>query len=136
MAIVCALLLMATFVVFGQTASHPFIRYDDAKYIYENPEVMCGLTLHGIAWAFTTSHVDNWHPLTWLSLQLDAFLFGHEAIGFHRTNVLLHAISAALLFLALFRLTGAVWRSAAVAALFAVHPLHVESVAWIAEVKT
>jgi hypothetical protein len=97
--------------------------------------VTSGLTLHGAAWAFAHSHCNNWHPLTWLSHMLDWQLYGRKAGGHHFTNMLLHTIGVVLLFLVLRQMTGAVWRSAFVAALFAIHPLHVESVAWIAERK-
>ena len=105
------------------------------EYVYENPQVSRGLTAQGIAWAFTHSHGANWHPLTWLSHMLDCQLYGLSAGGHHLTNVLLHAATAVLLFLVLRRMTGGFWPSALVAALFAVHPLRVESVAWVAERK-
>ncbi len=111
-----------------------FVNYDDPNYVTQNPHVRAGLTPEGTLWAFSF-HESNWHPLTWLSLQLDASLGGADPRGFHRTNVLLHGANAALLFLALRALTGAFWRSAAVALLFAVHPLRVESVAWVSERK-
>src|ERR1700737_1654355 len=113
-----------------------FVNYDDPEYVSENAHVCRGLTGEGVAWAWTTTHAANWHPLTWLSLQLDAQLFGGaQPWGYHLTNIVLHAANALLLFRILRRLTGAIWRSAMVAALFALHPLHVESVAWIAERK-
>jgi Tfp pilus assembly protein PilF len=116
---------------------HRFLNVDDDEYVTANPHVLGGLTGANLAWALTALHANNWHPLTWVSLQLDAQFSGREpsAALFHRTNVLLHAANAVLLFLVLRRLTGTVWRSAVVAALFAVHPLHVESVAWVAERK-
>jgi tetratricopeptide (TPR) repeat protein len=112
-----------------------FVDMDDPLYVRDNPEVRAGLTAEGVRWAFTTFETSNWHPLTWLSLQLDATLFGPGPWGFHLTNVVLHAANTLLLYLALLRMTGAFWRSAAVAALFGLHPLHVESVAWVAERK-
>jgi tetratricopeptide (TPR) repeat protein len=113
-----------------------FVNYDDPVYASTNPYVEGGLNAVDVRWAFTTFDNGNWHPLTWLSLQLDATLWGvQRPRGFHLTNVLLHAANAALVFGALRSLTGAFWRSAAVALLFAVHPLRVESVAWVAERK-
>ncbi len=131
---VCAFLAIITFVVFGQTLGYDFINYDDDDYVYENPVVQKGLTFHGFAWAFT-SHYSNWHPLTWLSHMLDCQLYGLNSGDHHLTSVLLHAATAISLFLVLRRMTGALWRSAFVAALFAIHPLHVESVAWVSERK-
>ena len=136
-AAVCGLLLLAVALVFGQTARHDFIhQYDDADYISENPQVARGFTAQGIVWAFTHFHSNNWHPLTWLSHMLDCQFYGlkHPG-GHHLTNVLLHAASAILLFLVLRQMTGDLWPSAFAAALFAIHPLHVESVAWVAERK-
>ena len=129
------LLVVAVFLVFGQTLWHDFVNYDDEDYFYANPHVKAGLTWSGVTWAFQTGYAANWHPLTWLSLMLDAQLFGPGAAGPHLTNVLLHAANTVLLFLLVRRLTGAHWRSALVAALFALHPLHVESVAWVSERK-
>ena len=134
-ATVCGLLLLAVLLVFGQTARHAFVNYDDGQYVYENPRVTSGLTARNLAWAFTQTHSYNWHPLTWLSHMLDWQLFGSWAGGHHLTNVLLHAANAILLFLVLRRMIGAVWPSALAAALFAIHPLRVESVAWVAERK-
>ena len=130
-------LVVAILAVYGQTCGKDFgfVDVDDNDYVALNPHVDEGLTLDGLRWAFTTFHACNWHPLTWLSLQLDAQLFSDGAQGYHRTNVLLHAANTLLLFWLLQRLTGAVWRSAAVAGFFAVHPLHVESVVWVAERK-
>jgi tetratricopeptide (TPR) repeat protein len=112
-----------------------FLNADDDQYVTENSHVRTGLSGANLWWALTAFHSANWHPLTWASLQLDAQLFGLNARAFHATNVALHAANAVLLFLVLWRLTGSLWRSAAVAAFFAVHPLHVESVAWVAEHK-
>ena len=124
-----------TFIVYAQVASHQFIIMDENRYIRANPMVNQGLTLTGIAWAFTTFHAANWHPLTWLSHMLDSQIFGLNAGGHLLVNALIHASNTLLLFLFLRRVTGAKWRSAIVAALFALHPLHVESVAWAAERK-
>jgi tetratricopeptide (TPR) repeat protein len=132
---VCVLLITMVFVVFGQTLHHEFVNYDDGQYFYSNSRVQTGLTWRGAQWALTTGYADNWFPLTWLSFMLDAELFGTGPVGPHLTNVLLHAANAVLLFLLLRRLTGAHWRSAFVAVVFAVHPLRVESVAWLVERK-
>ena len=110
------------------------MNFDDQVYVYENPEVVRGLTLHGIVWALHV-HCSNWHPLTWISHMLDCQMYGLQAGGHHLTNVLLHTATVILLFLVLRRMTGFLWRSAFVAAVFAVHPLRVESVAWVAERK-
>ena len=133
--LVCLLLAAIVWIVFGQTLRHEFVNYDDNEYVYENPRVAAGLTLNGIRWAFTAVYANNWHPLTTLSHMLDCQLYGLQPWGHHLTNVLLHAAAAILLFLALRRLTGRLWPSALVAALFAIHPLRVESVAWISERK-
>ena len=132
---VCVLLAVAGLLVFGQTLRHEFVNYDDDLYFSSNYHVQYGLTRSGVAWAFRTMLASNWHPLTWLSLMLDVELFGPGPVGPHLTNVLLHAANTVLLFLLLRRLTDALWPSAFVAAVFAIHPLHVESVAWVAERK-
>jgi len=132
---VCGLLLLAVIAVFGQTASHDFVNFDDDVYVYENRRVQQGLTGEGIAWAIGAYHACNWHPLTWLSHMLDCQLYHLKPGGHHLTNLLLHAVTAVLVFLSLQRMTGALWRSAWVAAVFAIHPLRVESVAWVAERK-
>ncbi len=133
---VCGLLLLAVAAVFGQTVSHDFVYFsDDAEYVTDNRLVQQGLTGQGIVWALTTFHTTNWHPLTWLSHMLDCELYVLNPGGHHLTNVLLHAAAAVLLLLALRRMTGALWASAWVAAVFALHPLRVESVAWVAERK-
>ncbi len=121
--------------VYAQTLNHEFINYDDDVYVYDNPAVAAGLSGAGVVWAFTHAHGGNWHPLTTLSHMLDCQFYGLRPGGHHLTNVLLHAATVLLLFLLLRRLTGALWRSAFVAAVFAVHPQHVESVAWVAERK-
>jgi cytochrome c-type biogenesis protein CcmH/NrfG len=124
-----------TWLVFGETLRHPSINFDDPGYVFENPHIITGLTSTGVFWAFRHSHMQNWHPLTWISHMLDCELFGLQAGWHHFTNVLLHTIAVILLFLVFQEMTGALWRSAFVAALFAIHPLRVESVAWIAERK-
>jgi tetratricopeptide (TPR) repeat protein len=131
----CIFLAAIIWLVFGQTLGHEFINFDDDAYVYENPTVAGGLTLEGIVWAFTHVHSSNWHPLTWISHMLDCQFYGLNPAGHHLTNVLLHAATAILLFLVLRQMTGALGRSAFVAAVFAIHPLRVESVAWVAERK-
>jgi tetratricopeptide (TPR) repeat protein len=133
--LVCLGLVAVTWAVFGQTLAHDFVNFDDHVYVYGNPLVIRGLSTEGTIEAFTHTHARNWHPLTTLSHMLDCQLFGLNAGGHHLTNVILHSISVLLLFLVLKQMTDALWQSAFVAALFAVHPLHVESVAWIAERK-
>jgi protein O-mannosyl-transferase len=128
-------LVIAILLAYGQLINADFIPYDDQSYVTENSIVQRGMTMSGIRWAFADIHTGYWHPLTWLSLMLDYDLYGLHAGGYHWTNVILHITTTLLLFLALTRLTGSLWRSGAVAALFALHPSHVESVAWIAERK-
>ncbi len=130
---VCIFLAAITFVVFGQTLGHEFVNYDDALYVADNPAVLGGLSLKGIVWAFTHNVNVNWTPLTVITHMLDCQFYGLNPGGHHLTNLLLHTTTAILLFLVLRRMTGFLWRSAFVAAVFAIHPLHVESVAWIAE---
>ena len=133
---VILVLVVAIAAVYGETVFHDFINYDDPAYVTENPRVQRGLTWENVVWAFTTTEQYNWHPLTWLSHALDCELFGlRRPGGHHLHNLLLHVFNSALLYLVLKRMTAAPWRSAAVAALFALHPLHVESVAWVAERK-
>ncbi len=132
---VCIFLAAIVWVVFGQTLGHEFVNFDDNLYVYENSAVTRGLNLKGVEWAFTHIVVFNWHPLTIVSHMLDCRLYGLNAGGHHLTSVLLHTASVILLFLVLRRMTGFLWRSAFVAAVFAIHPLRVESVAWVAERK-
>jgi protein O-mannosyl-transferase len=135
-AAVCALLLLTVMIVFGQTAQFDFVNFDDDAYVYDNPHVSQGLTKDTVAWSFTAVHSNNWHPLTWLSHALDCQLYGTQHTGGHHfTNVMLHAAVAILLFLVFWQMTGNLWASAFVAALFAVHPLRAESVAWVSERK-
>jgi tetratricopeptide (TPR) repeat protein len=129
------MLVLSVLAIYGQTLGFGFIRYDDPRYVLDNPWVQRGLSWDGLRWAFTSFHDANWFPLTWLSLMLDVEIAGVSARMFHATNLLLHAASSLLLFQLLDRATGARWKSAWVAVLFAVHPLHVESVAWISERK-
>ena len=128
-------LLAVVFAVFGQTVRYRFVNYDDGPYVYENEAVQGGLSLKSVRWAFTHAHSYNWHPLTTLTQMADCQCFGLNAGAHHANNVVLHAATAIVLFLALQALTSAFWRSALVAFGFAVHPLRVESVAWIAERK-
>ena len=132
---ICLLLVAVTLAVFWRALGCSFVDFDDPDYFSSNPHVWTGLNLSNVMWAFTTSHDANWHPVTWLSLMLDAQLFGKTSFGPHLTNLLFHAANTVLLFLLLRRLTAATWRSAFAAALFALHPLHVESVVWVAERK-
>jgi len=127
-------LALATLAMYLPALYHGFVEYDDQQYVTDNPRVQAGLTWTGLVWAFGF-HAGNWHPLAWLSHMLDCQLYGASAGGHHLTSVLLHVASTLLLFSVLNRMTNAMWRSAAVAALFAWHPLHVESVAWVAERK-
>jgi protein O-mannosyl-transferase len=129
------LLVLTVLIVFWDVQDYDFVHYDDQAYVIENSYVHSGLTSKSISWAFTTGHTGYWHPLTWLSLMLDYELFKLNPGGYHWTNVMFHIANTLLLFLVLNRITGRVWRSSFVAVLFAVHPLHVESVAWISERK-
>ena len=131
----CLGLVAVTWVVFGQTLADDFVNFDDHVYVYENPLVIRGLSTEGVIGAFTHTHARNWHPLTTVSHMLDWQLYGPNPGGHHLTNLILHTIAVLLLFLVLKKMTGVLWQSAFVAALFAIHPLHVESVAWIAERK-
>jgi tetratricopeptide (TPR) repeat protein len=124
-----------SFGVFCLAMRNGFVNFDDDLYVSSNRHVQAGLTARSVAWAWTTLHAGYWQPLTWISLQLDTQLFGRASWGYHLTNVVWHATNAALFFAVLRRLTGSTWRSAAAAALFAVHPLRVESVAWVTERK-
>jgi tetratricopeptide (TPR) repeat protein len=133
--LITLLLAFTTLVVFLPVGSHQFVSFDDPDYVTENSFVKNGLSLTDLGWAFSTFHAGNWHPLTWISHMLDCQLFGANAGAHHFVNVLLHTANTALLFTLLLRITGKIWPCAFIAALFAWHPLHVESVAWIAERK-
>ncbi|MDL1964210.1 MAG: tetratricopeptide repeat protein, partial [Deltaproteobacteria bacterium] len=133
--IISLLLIAAILIAYWQVKNFDFIDYDDESYVTKNPHVRAGLTREGIIRAFTTDHEANWHPLTWLSHMLDCELYGLNPMGHHWTSLQIHIANTLLLFLILQYMTGALWRSAFVAALFALHPLHVESVAWVAERK-
>lgn len=132
---VCLVLALVTLLLYLPVRHHDFIRMDDMDYITGNPKVQAGLTWDSVKWAFTTWHSSNWHPLTWLSHMLDCQLFGVEAGPHHLVNAMLHTLNAVLLCVVWYRLTGLLWPAAIVAALFAWHPLHVESVAWASERK-
>jgi protein O-mannosyl-transferase len=131
----CVLLGVITLVVYFPVRNHEFVRYDDDVYITENPNVFTGLNPQNVEWAFTTGHASNWHPLTWLSLMLDCQIFGAKPGPMHLVNVAFHIANTLLLFIVFNRMTKRLWPSVFVAALFALHPLHVESVAWVAERK-
>jgi tetratricopeptide (TPR) repeat protein len=133
--LICLFLVIATLAVYMQVTGHEIGYYDDELYVTENRHVQGGLTIDSVVWAFTTTHASNWHPLTWLSHMLDCQVFGMNPGWHHLINVLFHLANTLLLFLVFRRMTAALWRSAVVAALFALHPLHVESVAWVAERK-
>jgi hypothetical protein len=134
-ALIFALLLVGTAALYFPATRFDFTTYDDGLYVADNIHVNHGFSWAAVAWGFRSFAGGNWHPLTWISHTLDCQIFGLNPHGHHGTNVLLHAVSSGMLFLLLARMTGAVWRSAMVAALFAWHPLRVESVAWIAERK-
>ena len=129
------LLTAVTLAAYSPVLQNDFVSYDDPDYVTENPHVLRGLSWSNVGWAFRTAHAGNWHPLTWLSHSLDCQVFGMRAGAMHLVSVGLHLVNTLLLFLVLRGLTGALWRSALVAALFALHPLHVESVAWVSERK-
>jgi Flp pilus assembly protein TadD len=133
--LVCLFLVITTLAVYWQVRDYEFIGYDDVLYVTRNPHLQTGLSLEGITWAFTSKRAGNWHPLTWLSHMLDIQIYGMDPGRHHLTNVLFHIGNTLLLFLIFRRMTGALWRSAFIAALFALHPLHVESVVWVAERK-
>jgi tetratricopeptide (TPR) repeat protein len=134
-AFICAGLVLCCAAIYGRTLTHEFVNYDDGLYVTANPHVMAGLSWGNALWAFTTERAMYVHPLTWMSHMLDCDLYGLRPWGHHLTNIVFHALCSVLLFLVLARMTGRTWPGALAAALFAVHPLHVESVAWIAERK-
>ncbi len=133
--LICVALAVVTFIAYEPIRHNDFVSLDDNEYVVDNPNVTQGITLKSIIWAFTTPHSGNWHSLTWLSHMLDCRLFGLNPMGHHLTSLLLHAANALLLFFVLKKMTAAPWSSAFVAAAFALHPLHVESVAWVSERK-
>ena len=132
---IAGLLALAAIALYWPVTGYDFVNYDDPVYFSENPHVLQGLTWRNLAWAFQTTLCASWYPVSWLSFMLDAELFGRGPAGPHLTNVLLHAANGVLLFLLWKRLAGSLWRSALVAGLFVLHPLHVESVAWVSERK-
>jgi tetratricopeptide (TPR) repeat protein len=133
--VIAILLVLVTLAVYWQTLGNGFLAYDDGKYVKDNPRVQAGLTSGSILWAFDVGYAANWHPLTWLSHMLDCQIYGLNPMGHHLTSLLIHVVNVLLLLWMLVAMTGCIWRSGFVAALFALHPLHVESVAWIAERK-
>jgi len=133
--LICLFLVISTFAVYKQVSHYDFVSYDDDDYVFENPYIKAGLTSNSIKWAFTSVHADNWHPVTWLSHILDIELYGLNPGQHHLTNLIFHIANSLLLFLIFRRMSGDLWQSGFVAALFALHPLHVESVAWISERK-
>jgi len=133
--LVCLALVLGTLAIYWPARHYGFVDYDDNDYVFNNPTVRAGLSWWGLVWSFVDQHASNWHPLTWLSHMLDCRLFGLNARPAHLVNVLFHCANAVLLLLLVNSMTGAFWRSALVTALFAWHPLHVESVAWISERK-
>jgi tetratricopeptide (TPR) repeat protein len=133
--IICLFLIVTTLAVYWQTLDNDFVNYDDDEYVTENTHVNKGVTFDGLTWAITSSYASNWHPLTWVSHMIDCQLYGLNPRGHHLTSLLFHVANTLLLLLILVRMTGTLWQSSFVAALFALHPLHVESVAWVAERK-
>jgi len=133
--LVCLFFVIAILSVYWQVRNYSFVNYDDRQYVTQNHYVQAGLTLKSIKWSFTAIHASNWHPLTWLSHMLDCQIYGMNPGQHHMTNVLLHILNTLLVFLVFKRMTGKLWQSGFVAALFALHPLHGESVAWVAERK-
>ncbi|MDM8517114.1 tetratricopeptide repeat protein [Desulfobacterales bacterium HSG16] len=133
--LICLFLVIATLAVYVQVRDFSFINYDDPLYLHDRPHVLVGITLDGVIWAFSNIDASNWHPLTWLSHMLDIQLYGMNSGQHHINNVLFHIANTLLLFFVLTRMTRDLWQSSFVAALFALHPLHVESVAWVAERK-
>jgi tetratricopeptide (TPR) repeat protein len=133
--LICLFLVIATLAVYWQLRNYEFVGFDDDVFIIQNSKVQNGLTLESIRWALSYDNMTYWHPLTWLSYMLDIQLYGMNPGGHHMTNVLLHIVNAILLFVVFNKMSGALWRSAVVAALFALHPLNVESVAWVVERK-
>jgi tetratricopeptide (TPR) repeat protein len=132
---ICLFLVISTLLIYFQVGTFEFVNFDTGKYVYQNNIVKDGLTLKGIKWAFTTFFFSNWHPLTWLSHMLDVQLYGLHPGRHHLSNVIFHIVNTLMLFIVLRRMTGKLWQCGFVAALFALHPLHVESVAWVSERK-
>jgi protein O-mannosyl-transferase len=133
--LICVLLAAVTFAVYMPARNYGLVHFDDDEYVKNNTEVKSGLNVESIKWAFTTGRGSNWHPMTWLSLMMDCQLFGFNTGSMHVVNILFHIVNSILLFIVLARMTKGVWQSAFIAGLFALHPLHVESVAWVTERK-
>ncbi len=133
--LICLFIALAAVAVYLPVGGHGFVNFDDPMYITENARVLQGLSLENVIWAFSAFHAGNWHPLTWISHMLDVSLFGMNAGGHHATSLVLHVLNSLLLFALFRKMTGVIWQSAFVAVLFAIHPLHVESVAWASERK-
>jgi len=133
--LVCLFLVIAILGVYGQVRNYTFVNLDDSSYILNNPHIRDGLNLEGISWAFSFPGFDYWHPMTWLSHMLDCHLYGLKAGMHHRVSLIFHILNSILLFLVFKKMTGAIWRSSFVAVMFALHPINVESVAWLAERK-
>lgn len=132
---ICLFLIFVTLTVYWQVKKHNFVNFDDNRYVTANPHVKEGITLKAARWAVTSTHAWNWHPLTWVSHMLDCEFYGVDAGKHHLTSLLIHIANSLLLFWIFKGMTNALWRSAFVAGIFALHPLHVESVAWISERK-
>lgn len=133
--LICFFLVLATILVYWQVRNHDFVNYDDNDYVYANPHIQQGITVDSIIWAVSNEYAANWHPVTWISHMFDYSLYAADPTGHLLTNLAIHILNTLLLYLILWRMTGAAWRSGFVAALFALHPLHVESVAWVSERK-
>jgi protein O-mannosyl-transferase len=133
--LICLFLTASSVALFSQTIYYDFINFDDPTYIINNPHLKNGIILESLAWAFKATHAANWHPLTWISHMLDVHIFGMNPGGHHLTNVVFHILNTLLLFIVFLRMTRMHWHSAFIAILFAIHPLHVESVAWVSERK-
>ena len=133
--IISMMLIVATIVTYWQVGNHQFISLDDGLYIFENPKIRAGMSVEGIAWAFGFTGIAYWHPLTWISHMLDCQLFGLNAGRHHMMNLIFHLTNSLILFYLFRKITGDSWKSGVIATLFAVHPINVESVAWIAERK-
>ena len=127
--------LVLLILLYGQSHSFDYVFFDDTSYVLDTPQVMSGLTLEGVQWAFTSFHMYNWHPLTWISYMLDISLFGIDPGWAHLHNMLLHGLNGLLVFAILYKFSGSGWKAFILSIIFLVHPLHVESVAWIAERK-
>jgi protein O-mannosyl-transferase len=132
---ICIFLVIATLLIYLQIVHFDFVDYDDTDYVFQNPHIQAGITKDSLKWAFTTIHASNWHPVTWMSHMLDIQMYGLQPGGHHLTNLLIHIANILLLFIIFKKMTGKIWPSAFIAALFAFHPLHVESVVWVAERK-